>query len=274
MHEIGMGPGQCLPMVLARGLAVGLAAGLVSGAAHGADLLDDVTTRGTLRIALEGSYPPFNFHDPQSGQLTGYDADVARLVAAGLGVKPQFVVSEWSAILPGLAAGKADVAVSQVHVTKARQREFGFSAPYTYSAPQLIVRSNERASLRGLADLKGRTVGVGQASVYEQQARAVAGIGIRSYPAAAENLQDLAFGRIDAVLNDSLMVAYLLRNSSLPLRAGPRVGPVERTAVAFRGGNPRFKAAVDRTLETARASGELRRLSLKWFGVDASREAR
>jgi cystine transport system substrate-binding protein len=77
-----------------------------------------------------------------------------------------------------------------------------------------------------------------------------------------------------AVLNDSLMVAYLLRHSSLPLRAGPRVGPVERTAVVFRGGNPRFKAAVDRILVTARASGELRRLSLKWFGVDASREAR
>lgn len=131
-----------------------------------------------------------------------------------------------------------------------------------------------RASLRSLGDLEGRTVGVGQGSVYEQQARAVAGVWIRSYPAAAENLQDLAFGRIDAVLNDSLMVAYLLKNCSLPLRAGPRVGPVERTAVAFKGGNPRFKAAVDRVLETARASGELRRLSLKWFGVDASVAAR
>lgn len=267
MHEAVMKQGR-------RWLGAPVLVLVSGGAAHGADLLDEVNTRGTLRIALEGSYPPFNFKDPKTGQLAGYDAEVARLVAARLGVRPQFVVSEWSAILPAVAAGKADVAISQVHVTPARAREFGFSIPYTYSTPQLIVRSNERATIRSLADLKGRTVGVGQGSVYEQQVRGVGGVDLRSYPAAAENLQDLAFGRIDAVLNDSLMVGYLLANSNLPVRAVPRVGRVEHTAVAFCNGNPRFKAAVDRILEAARASGELRRLSLKWFRVDASHAPR
>jgi cystine transport system substrate-binding protein len=239
--------------------------------ARAADQLDTVKAHGVLRVALEGTYPPFNFRDAKTGQLAGYDVDVAKLLAARLGVKPDFVTTEWTAILAGLGAGKYDVIVSQVGITPQRQQAFDFSQPYTYSAPQLIVRRNDSASYRTLADLKGRKVGVGQGSVYEQQLRAVPGIEVRSYPATPENLQDLAFGRIDVALNDSLMVSYLLKNSQLPIRAGARVGEVTRMGVVLRKGNPKLQAAVDQALMEARQDGSLKQISLKWFGTDASR---
>jgi cystine transport system substrate-binding protein len=252
-------------------LLLGLASAVAAPTAGAADLLDAARARHTLRIALEGTYPPFNFRDAASGQLAGYDVDVARLVAAKLGLKPEFVTTEWSAILAGLGAGKYDVIVSQVGITPKRRQAFDFSQPYTYSTPQLIVRKNERNDYKSLADLKGRKLGVGQGSVFEQQARAVPGIEVTSYPAAPENLQDLAFGRIDAALNDSLMIGYLLKNSQLPIRAGARVGEVTRMGIAFRKGNPTFQAAVDQALDAARADGSLKAASLKWFGSDASR---
>ena len=107
------------------------------------------------------------------------------------------------------------------------------------------MRKNEKARYASLADLKGKKLGVGQGSVFEQQAKAVPGIEVKSYPAAPENLQDLAVGRIDAALNDSLMVAYLLSNSKLPIKAGARVGQVERMGIPFKKGNPQFKAALE-----------------------------
>jgi cystine transport system substrate-binding protein len=94
---------------------------------------------------------------------------------------------------------------------------------------------------------------------------------VKSYPAAPENLQDLAFGRIDAALNDSLMVAYLLKSSQLPIRAGARVGEVERMGIAFQKGNPKFRDAVEKALAASRADGSLKAASLKWFGTDATR---
>lgn len=238
-----------------------------------ADLLDSARARGTLRIAMEGTYPPFNFKDQKTGELAGYDVDVARLLAAKLGLKPQFVSTEWAAILAGLGAGKYDVIISQVGITPKRLEAFDFSEPYTYSSPQLIVRKDERATYASLADLKGKKVGVGQGSVFEQQARAVPGIMVKSYPAAPENLQDLAFGRIDAALNDSLMVAYLLSNSQLPIKAGARVGAIERTGIPFQKGNPQFKAALNKALAEAAADGSLKKISVKWFGADVSRPA-
>ena len=261
-------PNKFRRSVLAGAALLGIAFALPL---HAADLLDATKGRGTLRIALEGTYPPFNFRDPKTGQLTGYDVDVARLVAARLGLKPEFVTTEWAAILAGLGAGKYDVIISQVGITPRREQAFDFSTPYTYSTPQLIVRRNERIEYKKLEDLKGRKVGVGQGSVFEQQAKAVPGVEVKSYPAAPENLQDLAFGRIDAALNDSLMVGYLLKSSQLPIRAGARVGAVERTAVAFQKGNPKFHAAVDKALGELRADGSLKAASMKWFGIDATR---
>jgi cystine transport system substrate-binding protein len=255
-------------IMLASAVLAPLAAALP---AHAADLLDTVKARGTLRIALEGTYPPFNFKDPKTGQLTGYDVDVAKLVAARLGLKPEFVTTEWAAILAGLGAGKYELIVSQVGITPKREQAFDFSRPYTYSSPQLIVRRNERIDYKKLEDLKGKKVGVGQGSVFEQQVKAVPGIDVKSYPAAPENLQDLAFGRIDAALNDSLMVAWLLKSSQLPIRAGARVGAVERMGIAFQKGSPKFHAAVDKALDDARADGSLKAASVKWFGVDATR---
>jgi cystine transport system substrate-binding protein len=269
---------RTLPLILSRRRAIGFAAiALAAGCAMpatAADLLDTVKARGTLRIAMEGTYPPFNFKDAKTGQLAGYDVDVAKAVAARLGLKPEFVTTEWSAILAGLAAGKYDVIVSQVGITAKREQAFDFSQPYTYSAPQLIVRRNDSAAYRTLADLKGKTVGVGQGSVFEQQAKAVPGIEVKSYPAAPENLQDLAFGRVDAALNDSLMVAYLLKNSQLPIKAGARVGAVERMGIPFRKGNPKFKAALDGALSGLQGDGSLKAMSIRWFGSDASRPAR
>lgn len=272
MHMASLTSGAARRSLLAGAglLALGLALG-PAAPAHAADLLDTVKARGTLRIALEGTYPPFNFKDAKTGQLAGYDVDVAKLICAKLGVKPEFVTTEWAAILAGLGAGKYDAIVSQVGINPRRQQAFDFSQPYTYSSPQLIVRRNERNNYTSLNDLKGKKVGVGQGSVYEQQAKAVAGIDVKSYPAAPENLQDLAFGRIDAALNDSLMVSYLLKNSQLPIRAGARVGAVERMGVALKKGNPKLLAAIDKALADARADGSLKQASLKWFGSDASR---
>lgn len=252
-------------------LAAILACAALALPAVAAELLEVAKARGTLKIAMEGTYPPFNFKDQKTGQLAGYDVEVAKLVAARLGLKPEFATTEWSAILAGLAAGKYDVIVSQVGITPKRAQAFDFSIPYTYSSPQLIVRKNDTGRYASLADLKGKKVGVGQGSVFEQQAKAVPGIDVKSYQAAPENLQDLAVGRLDAALNDSLMVAYLLNNSSLPIQAGARVGAVEHVGIAFRKGSPQFKAALDKVLAEAGADGSLKAISLKWFGSDVSR---
>lgn len=264
-----------VPRHIARALlgatALSMAAlAFIAPSAHAADLLDTVKHRGTLDIGMEGTYPPFGFKAP-AGDLQGFDVDVATELARRLGVKPHFVTTEWSGIIAGLQAGKYDVIVNQVGITPARQKMLDFSTPYTYSIGQLIQRKNDDRQFHSLDDLKAHKLGVSLGSNYNDMAKAVPGIDVRTYPGAPEYLSDLAAGRIDAALNDRLMLAYLLKHSPLPLRTSGTVGDQAEMGIPFRKGNPAFAKAVDSALAAMESDGTLAKLSDKWFGIDVSK---
>lgn len=239
--------------------------------AFAVDLLDTVKARGTLKVAMEGNYPPFNFKDPKTGKLTGFEVDVANLIATRMGVKTEFTTTEWSGILAGLGAGKYDVILNQVGITDERKKAFDFSIPYTLSSAQLIVRKNENRTFASLEDLKGKKLGLGQGTNFEQKAKSVPGIDVKTYPGSPEYLSDLASGRIDAALNDSLLVGYLLKNTALPLKAGAPIGTVDKIGIPFQKGNPKFQAALDKAIEDILKDGSFKQVSIKWFGIDVSK---
>ncbi|HEY4804604.1 MAG TPA: transporter substrate-binding domain-containing protein [Paraburkholderia sp.] len=245
-------------------------ASFVAASAHAEDLLDQVKARGTLRVGLEGTFPPFNSKAP-NGELVGYDVDIARAVAAKMGLKPEFVTTEWSGIIAGLQAGKFDVIVNQVGVTDQRKAALDFSPAYTYSAAQLIQRKDDTRQFKSLDDLKGKKLGVGLGTNYMDMAKSVPGIDVKTYPGAPEYLRDLAANRLDAALNDRLMLAYLLKNSQLPLRTGAIVGDGNPSAIPFRKGNPKFAKAIDDAMTQLEADGTFSKISDKWFGIDVTR---
>jgi len=247
------------------------AALLVATTVHAgaADLLDTVKQRGTLNIAMEGTYPPFNFKE--NGQLAGFEVEFAKALAQKLGVKPEFTTGEWSGLLAGLQAGKYDVVINQVGITDKRKEAFDFSAPYTISSPQLIVRKDDKRVFKSLADLRGKKLGVGEGTNFADMARAVGGIDIKTYPGSTEYLQDLALGRIDAAMNDSLLIPYIIKKTNLPLKAGAPVGQIEESGIPFAKGNPKFKAALDKAIADMEADGSFAKISVKWFDRDVSK---
>lgn len=234
-----------------------------------ADLLDTVKQRGTLKVALEGTYPPFNYKE--GGKLAGFEVELAEALAQKLGVKAEFSTSEWSAILAGLQAGKYDVVINQVGITDKRKETFDFSEPYTISSPQLIIRKDEKRDFKTLADLKGKKLGLGQGTNFGDIAKKVGDIDIRTYPGSQEYLQDLALGRIDAALNDSLLIPYIVKQTKLPLKAGAPVGDLEKSGIPFVKNNPKFKAAIDKALADLQADGTFAKISIKWFDRDVSK---
>jgi L-cystine transport system substrate-binding protein len=257
-------------LLLTSALAVS-ALGFTAISAHAEDLLDSVKQSGVLKIGLEGTYPPFDSRD-SSGQLVGFDVDVAKAVAAKLGVKPEFIPTEWSGIIAALQAGKFDVIVNQVTVTPQRQQALDFSQPYTYSAAQLIQRSDDKRDFKSLDEFKGdKKLGVTLGTNYDQMARAVPGINVQTYPGAPEKLRDLAAKRIDATMDDRLMLPYIIKTSNLPLRPGAVLpGADQQMAIPFRKGNPKFEKAINDALTQLKQDGTLKKISMQWFGQDVT----
>ena len=64
--------------------------------------MDEIRSSGVLRVGTEGTYAPFSYRDPTTGELAGYDVDVANAVAKKMGVRAEFVTTPWDSIFAGL----------------------------------------------------------------------------------------------------------------------------------------------------------------------------
>lgn len=238
--------------------------------AHAEDLLDTVKARGVLTVGMEGTYPPFNSRG-QDGELQGFDVDVAKALAAKLGVKTQFFTSEWSSLIGGLQAGKFDVVTNQVSITPQRRQSLDFSPPYAYSAVQVLERKDDTQEYRTLEELKGKRVAVTLGSNYADLAKSMPGIIVQTYPGMSEALGDLVGGRADAYLNDRLFVPYLLKTSRVPVRGGGLLkSTVNEIGIPYKKGNPKFAKAIDDAFDAMQKDGTLKKISMQWFGVDVS----
>ena len=133
-----------------------LAALLLTACGSSNDAQNSVTSSGVLRVGTEGVYSPFSYQDPATGDLTGYDIDVARAVGERLGKKVEFVETPWDAIFAALEANRFDVVANQVTITPERQQKYDLSKPYSVGEGVIVTRADDD-SIKSLADLKGKT---------------------------------------------------------------------------------------------------------------------
>ena len=185
-------------------VAVTLSTGLISNSFADEGLLKKVKDRGTLIVGLEGTYPPFSFQG-EDGKLTGFEVEFADALAQHMGVKAKLQPTKWDGMLASLESKRIDVVINQVTISPEREKKYDFSTPYTVSGIQALVKKGAEGSITKPEDLKGKKVGVGLGTNYEQWLRAnVPGVDVRTYDDDPTKYQDLRVGRINAILVDRL----------------------------------------------------------------------
>nr|WP_312968756.1 cystine ABC transporter substrate-binding protein [Pseudomonas sp.] len=255
--------------LLIGSLGLALFAGL-GGQAHAADDLQKIKNAGTIKVGLEGTYPPFNFQD-ESGKLAGFEVDFATALAKELGVKVSFQPTKWDGILASLESGRIDVVINQVTISDERKKKYDFSAPYTVSGIQALTRKNDADSVKTAADLAGKKVGVGLGTNYEKWLKEnVPQADIRTYDDDPTKFQDLNVGRIDVVLVDRLAAFEMVAKTGERMAVAGEAFSRQESGIALRKGNPELLAAVNKVIEKLRSDGTLKQLSEKWFKADVT----
>lgn len=221
-------------------MAVALVAGMSVKSFADEGLLNKVKERGTLLVGLEGTYPPFSLQG-DDGKLTGFEVEFAQQLAKHLGVEASLKPTKWDGMLASLDSKRIDVVINQVTIKTA-------------------------------ADLKGKKVGVGLGTNYEEWLRQnVQGVDVRTYDDDPTKYQDLRVGRIDAILVDRLAALDLVKKTNDTLAVTGEAFSRQESGVALRKGNEDLLKAVNDAIAEMQKDGTLQALSEKWFGADVTK---
>mgnify|MGYP000943916377 CR=1 FL=1 len=234
-----------------------------------ANSYEQIKKDGVIRIATEGVYSPFSFHN-EKDELMGYDVEIARAVAKKLGVEPQFIEASWDAMLAAFDAGKADVVFNQVSITDERKKKYAFSVPYTVTFGAIITRKDNN-DIKSFTDLKGKKDADSATSNWAKVAVKY-GAELVVTDSYAKSMELLISRRVDAVVRDNIVFYdFIKERPNAPVKIAASLDEKDYTAAAVKKDNAELAEQISNALNELSKEGKLEAISKSYFGKDVSK---
>lgn len=218
-------------------------------------------------VALDGTFAPHAMPS-LSGGVEGFNVDLANIIGERLGAEMDVVATQFSGILPGLAAGTYDFVVAPTTITAERSENVLFSEGYLNTDFQFVVKAGAE-DVPELESLKGKIIAVNKGSVYDSWARDKAediGWTVESYGTNSDAIQAVVSGRAFANVAGNTVSAWAVKqNPAIELSYLFTTGLV--WGMPFRKGDEELRAKVETVIECLKIDGTMTSLSEKWFGV-------
>jgi polar amino acid transport system substrate-binding protein len=130
-----------------------------------------IKSKGTLTVAADASYAPNEFIGSNGKTVEGMDADLAKALAAVMGLKADIKNQTFDSIIPGLASGKYDLGMSSFTDTKVREKTVDF-VTYFSAGTSFYAKTQGAPTVNTLADLCGLKVAVEKGTTQADDANA------------------------------------------------------------------------------------------------------
>ncbi|AGF77628.1 amino acid ABC transporter substrate-binding protein, PAAT family [Desulfocapsa sulfexigens DSM 10523] len=171
--------------------------------------IDQVMRRGVLRVGMD-TFLPWAMKD-KSGELVGFEIDVARRLASDMGVKVEFVPTKWAGIIPALLTGKFDVVIGGMGIQTKRALKVNFTIPYDYSGMAIVAHKEKAAGFASLEDFNNADVEIacklGTTAVTAVK-KYIPNAKLRLFDDEAQAYQELRNGNVHAVVGSAPRPAY------------------------------------------------------------------
>jgi len=137
MKSFKIGTAISLALMIVLTAAMQTAAGQLQQQLAAESALETIMKRGVLKVGMD-IFKPWAMKD-KTGQLIGFEIDVAKRLAKDMGVKAEFVPTNWNGIIPALLTGKFDVIIGGMSVRPDRNLKVNFSIPYDYAGQSIVA---------------------------------------------------------------------------------------------------------------------------------------
>jgi arginine transport system substrate-binding protein len=224
-----------------------------------------------VKFAMEATYPPFEYVDG-SGQIKGFDVDIANALCQEMKVQCQFSNQPFNSLIPSLQLGKFDALISALGITAEREKQVAFTDSYYQPSGSFVA---PLAKNYKLSDVTGKTVGVQTGSTFETYLKKKYGnkVTIKTYASIQETFLDLNTGRIDIVLADTPIAQAWLKQDGNNKNYGIVEAPIIDAeyfgtgyGIAVRKDNTTLLNSLNKALAAIKANGTYAKLTKEYFG--------
>ncbi len=265
-----------IAVILTLALTLALFAAPGAQAATRAELakestLEQVLQRGVLRVGFS-TFVPWAMQDKR-GEFIGFEMDVARRLAADMGVKIQFEPTQWSGIIPALLSGKFDIIIGGMSIQPQRALKVNFTIPYEYSGMSIVAGRKHAGRYKSLADLNSPevTLALRQGTTAVEAARKhLPKAKQKLFDNEAQTIQEVLSGRAHAVVaSDPFPAFQALKHPDKLYLPVPKPFTREPIAFAVRKGDPDFVNFLDGWIRVVGDEGWLEERHQYWFRTNA-----
>lgn len=233
--------------------------------------LEQIKERGYIVMGLDDTFAPMGFRDT-SGELVGFDVDLAKEVFKRAGIEVRFQPIQWSMKETELNSGNIDLIWNGYSINDERKAKVAFTKPYLENNQIIITLSDSEIETR--EDLKGKNISVQNGStaydavmVYADLVKAFNGGEPTLFDTNNEAFMDLEAGRTDAVVADEVLSRYYIKQK------GEEKYKVleddfgkEEYGIGIRKTSTDLLKLVNETFDEMRADGAYDEIYSKWFG--------
>jgi polar amino acid transport system substrate-binding protein len=223
-----------------------------------------------IRVGTEGAYPPFNYID-SAGDLKGFDIEIAEALCAKLEAECTFTTQDWDGIIPALLANKFDIIIASMSITEERKKKVDFTDKYYATPARFIARKDTSITSTNPEALAGKTLGAQSSTTHGSYLEDnYTNSDIRLYATLDEANADLAAGRLDAVMADSVVLWDWTENTEegkCCALVGENYTELWSTGVgmAVRKSDPDLTAMFNKALAEILADGTYKAINDKYF---------
>ncbi|WP_085522346.1 transporter substrate-binding domain-containing protein [Tuberibacillus sp. Marseille-P3662] len=220
----------------------------------------------TYKVATDANFKPFEYKNPDTGEMEGFDIELLKSIAKEAGFKVKFETMQFDGLLAGIKSGRYDIGVAGISITDERKQSIAFSDKYYDSGLTVMVPKD--SDIQSIKDVDGKAVGTRQGSTSQAYLKNNTDADIEAFPAIVNAYTNLKSGRLDAVLYDLPNVKYFIKQKGEgELKTVGKLLQGQPYGIAF----PKDSKLVDdvnKALKTLKDNGTYADIYKKWFGTE------
>ena len=233
-------------------------------------LFSSVASAGTLLVGTDAGFAPFEYKDPKTNEIVGFDIDLITAMAKAVGDDVKIQNMQFAGIIPALQTNMIDVAAAALTITAERQKQVLFTDPYYDVGLVMVIRKKDANKYKTLDDMQGKRICSQIGTTGAILGKQVKGATVGEYDQMGDAMMELKMNGCDSVLVDKTVTEYYIaQQGDKDIMMVPHLYNPKQNGFAVSKRNTELAAKLNNGLKIIRENGEYDKIYEKWFGKKA-----